>query len=401
MIRLLLALSAARSFWMRITMEQIKMIENALPAIQPLSRRYDVDWLRTIALGLLIVYHVAISFQPWASLIFFPRNENSLESLWMFMAIINVWRIPLLFLVSGMGVRFALERRNWKQLLGERTLRILVPFIFGFFFVCPISIYLMVQRNTGQSVYIPNPGHLWFLANIYLYVLLLLPFMICLKKRPGYRLLRLLSKWLRRPLFLLLLGLPLLAEAWLVNPTPFTLYAMTPHGFWLGMVCFFLGYLFVTLKEVFWGAVAGVRRVALAGAVALYLLRLLVFELEKEPNLMMAAESFCWILAILGYGALYLNHPSRSLSYLSQAVFPVYIVHMPLQFAIAYFLLPLALPALVKFALLLAGTLGLSLLLYERVLRRLKWIRPLFGIKYRQENGALLSVPRDPANLVT
>ena len=26
------------------------------------SRRYDVDWLRTLALGLLIIYHIVIVF---------------------------------------------------------------------------------------------------------------------------------------------------------------------------------------------------------------------------------------------------------------------------------------------------------------------------------------------------
>ena len=44
-------------------------------------RRYDVDWLRVIALGLLVVYHVVVSFQPWATMIFFIQNENSLEVL--------------------------------------------------------------------------------------------------------------------------------------------------------------------------------------------------------------------------------------------------------------------------------------------------------------------------------
>jgi len=90
------------------------------------------------------------------------------------------------------------------------------------------------------------------------------------------------------------------------------------------------------------------------------------------------------MLAILGFGSLYLNKPSRSLAYFSKAVYPVYIVHMPVQFTMAYFLLPLSLPAYLKLMLLLAGTFGVSLLLYEYVLRRLKWIRPLFGMKLHQ-----------------
>ena len=37
----------------------------------------------------------------------------------------------LLFFVSGMGFYFAMRKRNWKQLMLERTKRILLPFLFG------------------------------------------------------------------------------------------------------------------------------------------------------------------------------------------------------------------------------------------------------------------------------
>jgi len=88
-----------------------------------------------------------------------------------------------------------------------------------------------------------------------------------------------------------------------------------------------------------------------------------------------------WMLAVLGFGSRYLNKPSDSLGYLSKAVYPVYVVHLPIQFIAAYFLLPLSLPAYLKLAVLLMCTFSFSLLLYEFVLRRLKWLRPLFGIR--------------------
>jgi hypothetical protein len=53
-------------------------------------RRYDIDWLRVLALGLLIVYHVVVSFQPWALYLFFIQNDQSLELLWLFMSMINI-----------------------------------------------------------------------------------------------------------------------------------------------------------------------------------------------------------------------------------------------------------------------------------------------------------------------
>ena len=193
-------------------------------------RRHDVDWLRVLALGLLIVYHVVLSFQPWAQYIFFIQNKQSLEGLWILMGLINIWRIPLLFMVSGMGVRFAMERRNWKQLLKDRTVRILIPYVFGLFFICPISVYVAMNYFGKEAQYIPNPGHLWFLANIFFYVLLLLPFLTYLKNRPGNFIFRFLPKIFRLPFGIYFMALPLVLEAWLVNPENCPGYAHTDHG---------------------------------------------------------------------------------------------------------------------------------------------------------------------------
>lgn len=343
-------------------------------------RRYDVDWLRVLALGLLIVYHVVVSFQPWAVKIFFIQNEEPLEWLWIFMALINIWRIPILFLISGMGVCFAMQRRNWKQLLKDRTIRILIPFVFGFFFICPISAFI-AMKNFGYPVsYVPNTGHLWFLANIFLYVLLLLPLLSFLNKRPANRLFDAVKKIIGVRAGLLLFAVPVMLEAMLINPQHFSSYALSEHGFWLGMVCFITGFIFVSLGSNFWRVVERDRKIILLLAVSLYVIRLFAFELEG-PHLSTALESMCWMIAALGFGSAYLNKPSDKLVYFSTAVYPIYIVHMPVQYAVSFILFPLALPASVKLLLLLFGTFGGSLMLYEVAIKHLKWIRPLFGLK--------------------
>lgn len=347
------------------------------------QRRHDVDWLRTIALGLLIVFHVVLTFQFWAAAIGFPQNDQLLEELVPLISLMAVWRIPLLFLISGMGVRFAMERRDWKQLLKDRTIRILVPYLFGIL-VLGTAFDLALPRLGWTAEYTLHFGHLWFLLNIYLYVAWLLSIMIFLKANPDNGMFRFLSKLMRMPLGLLLFALPLVLEAWLIDPEYFSLYVDTAHGWVMGLICFFMGFVFISLQGDFWPAVTKIRWPALMIAFSLYLVRLLVFELQGEPNGLTALESMSWMLAILGFGSLYLNRASGSLAYLSKAVYPVYIVHLPIQFAIAYVLLPLPLTAYSKLVLLLAGTFGISLLLYEFVLRRLKWIRPLFGIKLSQ-----------------
>lgn len=73
------------------------------------SRR---DWIRAAPIGLLIGYHIAISFQPWAPLVGFLRSSRPLEALNLPMFALKVWRIPVLFCISDMGMRFALEPRG-------------------------------------------------------------------------------------------------------------------------------------------------------------------------------------------------------------------------------------------------------------------------------------------------
>jgi len=350
------------------------------PATPPLPRRHDVDWLRTLAIGLLIVFHVLLCFQSWAAATGFPQNDELLDELVPFISMLAVWRIPLLFLISGMGVRFAMERRDWKQLLKDRTLRILVPYVFGIAVLGPLLLVGLPLLG-WDAEYTLSFGHLWFLLNIFLYVVWLLGLCVYLKDSPDNAVFRFLSRVIQWPLGLFVFALPLMAEAWLANPAYFSVYIDHVHGWLMGLICFFTGFIFISLQAVFWPAVAKIRWTALAAAASFYFLRLMVFGLENELTWLTALESMSWMLAALGFGSLHLNRQSQTLAYLSKAVYPVYIVHLPLQFLIAYFLLPLALAAYMKLGLMLVGTFGLSLLLYEYALKRLKWVRPLFGMK--------------------
>jgi len=348
------------------------------------QRRYDIDWLRTIALGLLIMYHIVISFQPWAKAIYFIQNDDSLEWLWIPMSMLNVWRIPLLFMVSGMGVRFAMERRNLKQIILDRTLRIVVPLVFGIFAICPIAAYFVRDYYDLGGGYIPNAGHLWFLINIICYLLYFLYIVYYFTTEPDNRFLRFVSRALNRvPWLLFAAAIPLSLEALIANPEYYALFP-TPHGHFVGMICFGLGLLFVSLKDAFWNAVRRVKLVAVAAAFLIYLVRLLVFQFEGIPKYLVGLESMFWMLGILGYGAAILNKPSRALSYLSKSVYPVYIIHMPIQYAISYYLIPMTLPASLKLGILLLGTFGACFVLYEVFIRQIKWIRPLFGVKFNQ-----------------
>lgn len=343
------------------------------------TRRYDIDWLRVIAIGLLLVYHVAIGFQPWGRMIGFITSEEPWAALWLPMALLNVWRIPLLFFVSGMGVYFAMRQRSWKQLIAERARRILLPFVFGMFAIVPLHVLVWRQYYGMELKYAWSPGHLWFLGNIFCYVVLLSPLLFCLKKNESGKLVLWIKKSLSQPWGLLLVLAAFVAEVLLLNPVPFELYAMTWHGFVLGLLAFFFGFCFVLSGDGFWQMIRRGRWIFVAIALGLYFLRMFHFS-SFAPGYLLATESLAWILAVFAFGSTYLNRPGCALAYLSQAAYPVYILHMVFLYLGSVWVFPLPVPVQSQFVLVLMITLGGSFGTFE-VIRRVGFLRPLFGLK--------------------
>ena len=42
------------------------------------DRRYDIDWLRVIAIALLLIFHIALVFQPWGKSGGYIQNEDQI-----------------------------------------------------------------------------------------------------------------------------------------------------------------------------------------------------------------------------------------------------------------------------------------------------------------------------------
>ncbi len=348
------------------------------------QRRYDIDWLRVIAIGLLLIYHIAIIFQPWAMFIGFMRSEESAESIWQPMTMLNVWRIPFLFFVSGMGVYFAMKKRNWKTLIKERSLRILVPFVFGFFAITPLHMFIFQKFYNLNLTYMPASGHLWFLGNIFCYVLILSPVFYLLKKYDHSKFKKGLSKLMSYAFGPLCITIFFMLEVGLVKPQIFELYAETWHGFFIGLIAFFFGFVLVYTGSAFWKTVVKWKWSYFSMATILFILRFTDFE-SITNNYFTSFESVCWIFWVFGLGYSYLNKPSYILNYLSQAAYPVYIIHMFVLYGMAYFILPLKIPPVLQFAVISILTFLFCFLIYEFILRRIAFLRPLFGLKIQSK----------------
>jgi peptidoglycan/LPS O-acetylase OafA/YrhL len=362
------------------------------------NRRYDIDWLRVIAIGLLLIYHIAIGFQPWGVMIGFIANKKPWESLWIPMTMLNIWRIPLLFFVSGMGVYFAIRKRNWKQLLQERAGRILLPFLFGMFLIVPIHVYLWQNYYQLDLNYAHHPGHLWFLGNIFVFVAVLSPVFFYLKRNEDGKIATWIKRGLSHPLGLLPVIAAFMAEVLLVDPRPYEMYAMTWHGFFLGLLAFFFGFCFVLSGPAFWNMMLKWRWLFFAAAAILFVVRLTQFQ-QFPPNYLLAIETNCWIFSVFAFGYKYLNHPSKTLSYLSQAAYPVYIVHMIFLYLGSLLIFPLDMEVPLQFILVLAFTGIGCFTFYELIIRRVNIIRPLFGLKKKVHTARKFSLSPPPTIL--
>jgi glucan biosynthesis protein C len=114
----------------------------------------------------------------------------------------------------------------------------------------------------------------------------------------------------------------------------------------------------------------------------MYSIRLVVFGTEA-PGYLMAIESNFWIFGIFGFAYKYLNKPSTILNYLSQAAYPIYIIHMFVLYAGAMFIVPLEIPVMLKFLSIVAFTGLVCYLIYEFLIRRSGFLKPLFGLNWK------------------
>ena len=86
------------------------------------------------------------------------------------------------------------------------------------------------------------------------------------------------------------------------------------------------------------------------------------------------------LLAILGWSHALLNKPFRWLPWAKEAVYPSYVLHQSLIVLIAYWLVPLKLGGALEASLVLAGTIAGCWGVFALV-RHVRWLRPLFGLK--------------------
>jgi hypothetical protein len=363
------------------------------------ERRFDIDWIRVIAFDILIIYHVGMFFVPWQ---FHIKNDEIVYWMQWPMLFVNQWRIPILFVISGMGTRFTLISKTGTNYIKERFIRLLIPLIVGIFIIVSPQIYIerLAQGKVNSSFFEFYPqffngiypegnfswNHLWFLPYLLFMSIIATPLFLNFrneKSKPIF----VFSNFLKKnPFRIFALMLPFFIVEYFLHP----IFPIT-HAFigdWYALVYYFMffiiGFLLVSTGNLFWESLNNVKFYALVVGIISFTVLLLI--LENKANAVLTSifktlNVWSWILTIFGFGSSYLNNESKLIKYRNQAVYPFYILHQTITIIIGYWLMNNTMHYMWKFVIMVIGTFGFSWLIYEFVIRRVSIIRPFFGLK--------------------
>ena len=377
------------------------------------TRLYFLDWVRIIAFFVLIVYHVGMYYVTWDWHVKSPYASDAMEPLMM---LSSPWRLGLLFLISGVASRFMLAKISGGQFLRQRSWRLLLPLLFGMAVIVPPQPFFEVIEKLGYSgsygdfmglyfhayhgfcksagdcLDLPTWNHLWFVAYLWIYTLALTGIVALLGARFHVWSERL-AQWLSKPALLLVPIAVLAAGRIYLLPLFPSTHALV--GDWYNHFTYFFLFLTGALLAPHagvWTRLEALRWPAFAAALAGWATLMIFFSLPEGVltaaqlavvrPIMRTVYALCqWlpIVAVCGFAHRHLQFDSPRRRYLTQAVFPVYMLHQTLIVSIAHLIKPARLAPALESVILIVLTLSFSFAVFELV-RRSAVLGPLFGV---------------------
>ena len=369
------------------------------------ERLHYLDNLRALAMLAGVLFHAALAYSPLAHPLFPTADRQSSALVDVLVWFPHLFRMPLFFLIAGFFTALLVQRRGLCGMFRNRLFRVMLPFLLFWPLVhlClsastlhavdtaehPSPLLVLIrqfQQQDGLPPMPPGTSHLWFLYYLmYFYVLVWAARVFGVDQWAAR------MAQIRPALLLTLMPLAIalpLATVSAPHPAPESLLPQ----FWA------LGY-FGAFFVLGYGLQGQIERMdawrvhlpkLLAASIACYALWLSLVVTQVDGDILhgtiqllqagLAAAISVWMtLSCLLVGRALLNRRSRWLGYLSQTSYWVYLVHLPILFAIQYRLMDAELHWTGKLAIAVVATFGLSLAGYEVFVRRFAPLARMLG----------------------
>jgi surface polysaccharide O-acyltransferase-like enzyme len=398
------------------------------------KRRHELDLLRGLVVLALIPFHTATYFiiGRWAPLHYSPHPI--VQMLIYFSSLVAM---PLMFFIAGMGVNFSLRKRTVGAFVGNRFQRLFVPLAFSHLLLLPfVQFYVYrfsplfeetfaqfyptffdVVLKLGFPPYLEGSRYalhqLWFIKDLLVYTLVLLPVFVFLRSMPGQRVVKWLASVFARPWTIFLLGLPLAGiEAALGAKGDWNIFSyilMLLYGFLLVADSRFGE----TLRRV-WkiGLLTGLLLFLTVGVAGLTYFNQAGIDFQNDPGLLSVSirvlkgiVGWALIIGLMGLGESIGSRrkkdkepdqqeqetPATSRSptiferaarYLSRATLPIYVTHIFFVVVVGFYVGQWTTNMWIRFLTISTISMLGTLAVYD-IVRRNRLTRLLFGMRMR------------------
>jgi glucan biosynthesis protein C len=381
-------------------------------------RYHYMDSMRSVLMSMGVVIHSAMVFKtgkPW--IISDPRQSLFFDGLiWL----LHLFRMPAFFMVSGFFVHFSLRRMSVRDFLRVRIVRILAPLLATGLLVNPIQTYLLYRHREGRWLGLSDflvgelprswiydcwITHLWFLIILLIYFLVAAGVFAVVRGVHLDRRFR--PPRLSSPALATFLALAALSGYALFVGGLSKLFPNVVNAYFLHFIevkkllvyaCYFVFGVFLfenpVLERCFL-KINPAHGLLLALAAPVYAaykdsvgLVGKAVELYAYTVLVWVAVAFCF-----NFFMKFCNRSSRLFRYLSEASYSIYLFHHVIVIALGMAMIPLGLSCGVKFTLLVAATLMLTLAIHHFLILRFAVLRFLFNGKTGRLRPATAAVP--------
>lgn len=361
------------------------------------QRLYFMDNLRALAMMLGVVFHASLAHSIMLQNIWPSANAERSNIVDIFAWFPHIFRMPLFFLIAGFFAALIIHKRGIGGLLKNRALRILLPLVI-FLPLCMWAVISSLLHAAGSVEHksavlgmvayaMANPGlpppppttmHLWFLYNLVFFYILTWAFYFFDGSRIRGFFMRLKASHFIGIFSLLLMpallsqgapfpapdsflpqlwsfgffGLFFLVGSW-VHQEPGFIEKFQPHWKML-LICSCL------LYAVFYWLIP--KEVSMVPAPVAMWKKITITACESI--IAVAMTLVCLVL-----GKTYLNSHNRFMRILSDSSYWIYIIHVPLLFAIQYQLMDKSWSLIVKLGVALGLTFIIGLVSYFVLVR--------------------------------
>ncbi len=373
------------------------------------ERQYFIDWLRIGLIISVFFFHVGMIFRPeqWH-----VNSDVSFEFLDPIMWWLHLWRMPLLFLVSGVGTYYAIGHRTSWQYLKERFTRLYIPFTVGFFTLVPLMVYVeRIDNYTSFLNFIPHIfdggpypvgniswHHLWFILYLFIISLLITPF-LNYTKSGHYNMVRgrLIAIFSKKMGLNGLLPIIIISQLILREYFPKSTHALYNDWayFTYYLIFFVSGFMLFTSPKVI-QALARDRRLYLYQTViftiayfaAIYLIEKTTVRHYSYLIISLTLAWSCGLTAI-GYFKRYFNKDHTYRKAMNEAIYPFYLLHQPALIFVGYVVLKWDISYGLQALLITLLSLTSIIITYWFIIRKFNVLRIAFGMKKKAPRKTL------------